>query len=147
METVRRCRIESVSKGTRTSAESVHTILFVITLHIPDPPPVQNKTLPLKSPGWNTVVGKTGRGGGACFVLGFGMLDMIIFTLTAFPMVPSVSSGGGGRGEDSRDRIQVCTFKVLRCESSGTGCTGCRVPSSPLNYDYPLDPYCRKMEV
>ena len=50
----------------------------VISLHIPDPPPVQNKTLPSKSPGWNTVVDKAGTGGGACLVLGFGILGMVV---------------------------------------------------------------------
>jgi len=49
----------------------------VITLHIPDPPPVQNKTLPLKSPGWNTAVDKAATGGGACSVLGLGTVYMM----------------------------------------------------------------------
>jgi hypothetical protein len=57
---------------------STLTIFCVITLHIPDPPPVQNKTLPLKSPGWNTVVEEAATGGGAGAVLGFGAPDMIV---------------------------------------------------------------------
>jgi hypothetical protein len=69
---------EHVEEGERTVTENIHTIFCVITLHIPDPPPVQNKTLPLKRSGWNTAVDKAATGGGACTVLGCGMLDMIV---------------------------------------------------------------------
>jgi len=62
----------------RTENGTIHTMFWVIVLHIPDPPPVQNKTLPSKRPGWNTVVDEAGTGGGACLVLGFGMLDMMV---------------------------------------------------------------------
>ena len=51
------------------TAKQIHTIASVMARHIPDPPPVQNKTLPLNISGLNIVeestTGATNNGGGA----------------------------------------------------------------------------------
>jgi hypothetical protein len=48
-----------------------------MTLHIPDPPPVQNSTFPAKRFGWNTAV-VSGAGGATTALTALALLDIMM---------------------------------------------------------------------